>query len=222
MQIRRADSLVAPEVVAHSRARSFSESQLGFPNPTIGYDAAMPTPATIQLQDVCQALDVRDRDARYVLERGFVPKGVDLSPCKGTHRKFTGGQAFWLGMVLRLKATGIKTPLAAQIADYAARSVQTVTQNLGWEPSFSPSQGRLKTDHGFWVEIADLKFIRFGSDASPSNGGKLEWLDWHAVPKPRMPQPEIKVANVRSYVTIRLDVAEICRALDRAFERGAA
>jgi hypothetical protein len=192
-------------------------SQLGFPNPTIGYDAAMPIHATIQLQDVCQALDVRDRDARYVLEQGFVPQGVNISPCSGTHRQFTGGQAFWLGMVLRLKATGIKTRLAAQIADYAAQSVQTVTQSLGWESSFLPSQGRLKTDHRYLVEIADLTFVRFGSDASPSSGGKLEWFDWHGVTK-----PGIKVANVRPYVTIRLHVAEICRALDRAFARGAA
>lgn len=177
----------------------------------------MPTQATIQLQDVCQALDVRDRDARYVLERGFVPKGVYISPCSGTHRQFTGGQAFWLGMVLRLKATGIKTPLAAQIADYAARSVQTVTQNLGWEWTYLPSHGRLKTDRRYLVEIADLKFIRFGSDANPGSRGKLEWWDWHAVSK-----PGIKVANVRPYVTICLDVAEICRSLDRAFERGAA
>lgn len=182
----------------------------------------MPTHSTIQLQDVCQVLDVRDRDARYVLERGYIPTGVEKSPSSGTHRQFTREQAFWLGMVLRLKATGIKTRLAAQIADYAARSVQTVTQHLGWDNSFLPSQGRLTTDHCYLVEIADLKFIRFGSDARPSSGGKLEWFDWHAVPKPKKPQPGAKEVNVRPYVTIRLDVAEICRSLDRAFEHSSA
>jgi hypothetical protein len=177
----------------------------------------MSTHATIQLQDICEALDVRDRDARYVLERGFVPKGVYIKPSSGTHRKFSGGQAFWLGMVLRLKATGIKTPLAAQIADYAARSVQTVTQNLGWEYPFLPSHGRLKTEHSYLVEIADLKFIRFGSNASPSCGGKIEWFDWQCVSK-----PGFKVENVRPHVTICLDVAEICRSLNRVFERSSA
>ena len=172
----------------------------------------MSTDPTIQLQDICEALDVRDRDARYVLERGFIPKGVYIKPSSGTYRRFSGGQAFWLGMVLRLKATGIKTPLAATIADYAARSVQTVTQNLGWEYSFLPSHGRLATQNNYWVEVADLKFIRFGTNAGPSRAGKPGWFDWHAVKKLGVP-----VSNVQPFVVIWLDISQICRRLDEAF-----
>ena len=69
----------------------------------------------------------------------MVLSGVYIKPASGNHRQFSGGQAFWFGMVLKLKAVGIKTPLAAKIADYAARSVQTTTQNLGCEWPFLPS-----------------------------------------------------------------------------------
>ncbi len=166
---------------------------------------------TIQLHEICEALDVRDRDARYVLERGFVPKGVYVKPASGTHRQFSGGQAYWLGLVLKLKATGIKTPLAAEIADYAARCIQTVTQNLGWEASFLPTQGRLETKNGYKVEIADLKFIRFGTDAGPSTKG-IEWFDWHLVKKPGKP-----IKDVQPYVVIAVDLAHLARQLSKAF-----
>ena len=68
---------------------------------------------TIKLRDICTTLDVGDRDGRYVLERGFVPRGVSESPGSGEHREFSPYQAYWLGMVLKLKQSGLKTPLAA-------------------------------------------------------------------------------------------------------------
>ena len=168
---------------------------------------------TIQLRDICEALDVSDRDARYVLERGFIPKGVYVKPASGTHRQFSGGQAFWLGLVLKLKASGINTPLAAKITDYAARSIQTVTQNLGWESPFLPTHGRLETENGYKVEIADLTFIRFGTDAGLSTEG-YEWFDWHLIEKPGTP-----VGNIHPYVLLSVDLTHLSRQLSRAFKK---
>jgi len=168
--------------------------------------------ATIQLRDICRCLDVRDRDARYVMERGFVPKGVYVKPASGNHRQFSGGQAFWLGMVLKLKAVGIKTPLAAKISDYAARSVQTTTQSLCWESPFLPSQGKLETKYEYWVDVGDLKYIRFGTNAEPSSDGKPYYFSWHAVNKPGVP-----VKDLAPCVILRLDISQICRRLSRAF-----
>ena len=42
---------------------------------------AKPRP-TIQLGQFCAALRVRPRDARYILEQGYVPLGVDVAPEK--------------------------------------------------------------------------------------------------------------------------------------------
>jgi hypothetical protein len=174
----------------------------------------METTDTIQLHDICQCLRVRDRDARYVLERGFVPKGVDVKPASGNHRQFSAGQAFWLGLVLKLKASGINTPLAARLADYAARSVQTVTQNLDWEYPFLPTQGRLRTQHQYFIEIADLAYVRFVTDANPSKGGQLEYSDWHALGQPGKP-----VMKVEACVIVRLDIARISHLLLQAFQK---
>ena len=82
--------------------------------------------AHIKLQGhFARALKVRDRYARYVLERGFIPEGVAESPGSGEHRDFSPHQAFWLGLVLKLKQSGLKTPLAVQVADYADGAVRT-------------------------------------------------------------------------------------------------
>lgn len=168
--------------------------------------------STIQLSDICKALRVGHRDVRYVLEQGFVPKGVYVKPASGNHRQFSGGQAYWLGLVLKLKAAGIKTPLAATIADYATRSIQTVTQNLGWEYTFLPTHGQLETKNGYKVEIADLKYIRFGTDTNPSKKGYV-WFDWHLVKKPGEP-----IRDVQPYVVISVDLAFLARQLNKVFK----
>lgn len=168
---------------------------------------------TIQLRDICEALDVSDRDARYVLERGHVPKGVYVKPASGNHRQFSRGQAIWLGIILKLKANDISTPIGVKIADYALRCIQTVTQSLGWESTFLPSHGRLDTENSYKVEIADLTFIRFGTDAGPSTDG-YEWFDWHLIEK-----PGVAVGNIIPYVLLSVDLAHISRQLSRAFKK---
>ena len=47
-----------------------------------------------------------------MLEQGHVPSGVQEAPDSGNYRQFGPGQAFWLGMVLKLKQAELKTPLA--------------------------------------------------------------------------------------------------------------
>ena len=132
----------------------------------------------LQLGELCERLEVRPRDARYVLEQGFVPTGVEPAPESGNYRQFQPRHAFWLGMVLKLKAGGIKTPLAAKIADYAQLALRGVTQNLVWDWQFHPMAGQFDTDHQYYVDVADLQWIRFVTDASPSGGGRLEEFDW--------------------------------------------
>ena len=163
---------------------------------------------TLQLGDICERLGVRAREVRYVLEQGHVPAGVNETPESGNHRQFRPGQAFWLGMVLKLKEIGIKTPLAARIADYAAESLQTVTKNLGWDWEFCPWKGQFDTDHEYFVEVGDLKYIRFVTDACPSRPGRLYEFDWHNVKGPSRP-----VKNIAPCAVIRLRLTQIARLL---------
>ena len=165
----------------------------------------------IKLHAVCEALGVRYRDARYVLERGFVPTGISPSPGSGEHRDFSPHQAFWLGLVLHLKAAGLKTPLAAQIADYADEATSTTTQNLSWDLRFCPRKGRFDTEHRYFVEVADSKFIRLVTDACPSQPG-LYHFDWHQVGKRRVP-----IKDVQPYVLLRIDISLLAAKLGSAF-----
>lgn len=169
------------------------------------------TTRMLKLHDICRALDVRDRYARYVLERGFIPEGVPISPGSGEHRDFDPHQAFWLGMVLKLKESGLKTPLAVQVANYADGAVCTAAQNLGWDYLFFPKGGRFETEHEYIVELGDVKYIRLRTNASPSQEGDYAF-DWHHVSKPGVP-----VRNVRPCVVLRLDVAQIAARLGAAF-----
>jgi hypothetical protein len=166
---------------------------------------------TVKLRDICTALDVSDRDGRYVLERGFVPKGVRESPGSGDHREFSPYQAYWLGIVFKLKQSGLKTPLAANIADYADAAIRTTTQNLGWDWPFLPKAGRFDTEHKYYIDVADLKYIRLVTDACPDSS-EQDCFDWHTITKPRR-----AVKDVFPCVLIRLDVALIASKVGLAF-----
>jgi len=166
---------------------------------------------TIKLKDICQALEVRDRYARYVLERGFIPEGVTHSPGSGEHRDFGSHQAFWLGLVLKLKESGLKTPLAVQVANYADGAVRTAAQNLGWDYPFFPMGGRFETEHQYFVEVGDFQYIRLVTDACPSQDVSYVF-DWHHINKPGVP-----VKGVRPCVMLRLDVAQIAVRIGAAF-----
>src|SRR3954452_17783240 len=123
--------------------------------------------APIQLGELCRRLDVPYRHARYVLEEGILPEGVESEPERGHHRQLTPAQAFWLGIVLKLKQSAVKTPLAARIADFARLAVRSVSQNLAWDPRFSPFDGGLATEGRWYVDVGDLAYIRLATDTNP-------------------------------------------------------
>jgi hypothetical protein len=159
----------------------------------------------MQLGELCQRLDVPYRHARYILERGILPGGVDRNPDRGNHRQLTSAQAFWLGIVLKLKESGVRAPLAGQIADYAEESVRTISQGLSWEPGFQPFEGWLETERQWFVDVGDLHYIRIVTDANPSRRGLYDF-DWSEIGKR-------KRAEVTPVVILRLDLARMARLL---------
>ncbi|HWL09930.1 MAG TPA: hypothetical protein VNQ76_16110 [Planctomicrobium sp.] len=168
---------------------------------------------TIRLGDICKRLSVPERDARYVMERGFVPKGIDGSPQSGNHRQFGPAQAFWLAIVLKLKENGIPVPLAAAIATHGEQVLRGTAQNLGWDWSFSPRSGRFDTEHQYFLDIGDRTYVRLATNANPSGRGKLECFPWHNV-------HDVKKASqdLTPYLMMRLDLTLIARHLAGLFD----
>jgi len=160
----------------------------------------------IGVGELCTRLDVPYRHVRYVMEQGILPAGVDPSPDRGHHRLLDGSQAFWLGIVLKLKASGVRTPLAGKIASYAAESVRTISQNLNWDTLFAPHQGRFRTEFQWYCDIGDLKYVRIATNANPSKQG-LDEFPWSPIGTRK------SIDEVSPVVTIRLDITRLAKLL---------
>jgi len=162
---------------------------------------------TIQLGELCRRLNFPYRDARYVLEQGFLPRGVEPKPDRGHHRQLTPAQAFWLAIVLSLKRSALKTPLAAQIAEFARLAIRGISQNAAWDFRFSPFDGDFETQHKWFIDVGDLTFVRVVTDANPSHKGLFafpwSYIDSHA-----------QAEDVAPIVMIRLDIGRIARLLN--------
>ncbi len=169
----------------------------------------------MKVGELCRRLSVPYRHVRYVLEEGLLPRGVKVSPDRGHHRDLEPAQAFWLGMVLRLKTSGVKTPLAVRMADFARSAMQGMTQ-LSWEPRFAPLHGEFKTSYQWFVDVGDLKVVPLGTTANPSGSEQLHYFDWHPLKGKQAP---VKVTPV---VILRIDLAELARPLSDETSRSTA
>lgn len=115
------------------------------------------------LGELCRRLGVPYRQARYVLEEDILPPGVDPAPDRGNHRQLTPEQAFWLGMVLKLKEAGMKTPLAATMASLTAGIMGKIDLHKH-DPAFEPFRGRLQAKVNWYAELGDLRLIRLRAE----------------------------------------------------------
>lgn len=159
----------------------------------------------MQIGELAERLSVPYRDVRYVLEQGIVPEGVEESPGRGDHRQLSPAQGFWLAIVLALKQNGIRTPLARQIADFAQAGVRGISANLSWDPGFNPFQGMFATDHQWYVDVGDLKYLRMATTANPSRQ-RLDEFPWMLIGKH-------KTVEVAPVVIIRLDIRRLAELL---------
>ena len=165
-----------------------------------------PTVLAIQIGELCRRLDVPYRVVRYVLEEGCIPEGADLAPERGNHRLLSGGQAFWLAVLVKLKQCGFRTAVAKQIADRAQEHLRGIAQNLSYDPGFHPFRGRFQTDHQWFVEVGDAKYVRVLTSCNPSGGGQLEAYPWQRI-------GERKTVEVDPVVIVGLNVARLAEML---------
>ena len=162
----------------------------------------------LKLSEFCDRIQVDEREVRYALARGIIPKGIRKAPGRGRHRQFDARQSFWMSLVLRLKAAGIKTPLAGEIAKWSER-VKGYAVNLGWDWKFSPFDGQLRTEKKWVLEVGDAKYVRILTDACPTRTTteSLEATDWV-----RMTTKKIE-ASANPIVVVQVNLSELARLL---------
>ncbi len=162
-------------------------------------------PHHLRLQELCERLGVPYRDARYFCERGWLPEGIDPGPGRGNHRLLTPAQAVWLGVVLKLKACGVRTRLAAQVAAFAGcPGSRARGPGGGGQPP--PCAGAPEAGRRWLVEVGDMRFIRFVADAGPGAGSvsPTPWLDMAS---------SRAAEGAAPVVSIRVDLSALARLL---------
>lgn len=160
----------------------------------------------MRMGELCRRLKVPARHARYLAEQQLLPSGVETTPERGNHRQLTSGQAFWLGLVLKLKESGIKAPLAAEITQFVKEGVRGLAQALNYDPGFRPFDGDLDTENQWFIDVGDLKYVRVVTDSCPSDDAVREY-DWVEIRNRRAEK------GVRPVVILRLDLAQLARLL---------
>lgn len=183
------------------------------------YKQCMGEVKTIQLRQFCELFNVEHREVRYILEQGYIPKGVMKSPSTGNRREFQPDHALWLGIVLKLKQVGLRTPLAAMVAERAVEGMTMVAQLCGWDYGLFPFEGRFHTKYNYFMDIGDLTCMRFVTDARPSRrdtrraaswARDRKYFDWQPVDGSRYP-----VKDFKPFVTMRVDLARIAKLLTK-------
>lgn len=159
----------------------------------------------LKLREFCDRIGCSYRDARYALDRGVVPRGIDAAPGRGNHRQFDPAQAFYLGIVIKLKAAGIKLPVATKIVQWAIK-VQGIAVNLGWDWRFRPFMGEFRTEKVWILEVAD-GCVRIGTDANPSRAGTMDFSPWMSMTTRR------NVPIVAPVVKIQVDLSALAARL---------
>ena len=160
----------------------------------------------LKLRDFCDRIGANYRDARYALAHGMVPQGICEEPGRGKHRVFNYHQAFWLAILLKLKAAGIQPKLAAEMAKWA-ESVKGFAVNSGWDWRFSPFDGQYATHKQWFLELGDAQLVRIMTDANPSRQGVVDvtgWVDMQS----RQGQPDSKPT-----VIVRIDLSQLANQL---------
>jgi DNA-binding transcriptional MerR regulator len=162
----------------------------------------------LKLKEICRRLGVDYDDARYTLAKGVLPDGVAADPGKGNHRIFENRQAFMLAIILRLRAVGVSTAVAKDIAEWS-RHVQGMAVNLGWDWNFAPFAGKLHSEKEWYLDVGDSKYARIVTNAHPSKDG-YEITPWVNMTTRR------EQKSARPTIIFRVDIVRIAELLASA------
>lgn len=167
--------------------------------------AIQPSEKGLKLQAICARIGVDYDDARYTMAKGAIPKGVASEPGKGNHRVFGPRDAFMVAIILKVRAAGVSTSIAKQIAEWST-SIQAMAAELGWDWQFAPFSGKMHSNKKWFLEIGDNQFARVVTNASPDELGydSTYWVDMSTIRKRRTARPA---------VIFRVDIVRIAQLL---------
>ncbi len=158
-----------------------------------------------KLQEICRCIGADYDNARYLLAKGLLPKGVEAQPGKGNHRVFDSSQSFQLAIILKLRAAGVTVEFAKEVAQWV-KFVQGKSVNESWEWTFAPFAGKLQTNEAWYLEVGDARFIRVVTSANPSKAG-LDFPAWTDMRKRK------EVQDAHPAIILRVDVSRIAQLL---------
>ena len=159
----------------------------------------------LKLKEICRRLGVDYDDARYLLAKGALPDGVASDPGKGNHRVFDNRRAFMLAIILKLRAVGISTAVAKDIAEWS-ETVQGMAVNLGWDWNFAPFAGKLHSEKEWYLDVGDVKYARIVTNAYPGRDG-YEIPLWTDMTNRR------EQKSARPAIIFRVDIVRIAELL---------
>jgi hypothetical protein len=168
----------------------------------------MSTLQTLRVGELCRPLDVPYRQVRYILEEDILPLGVDPAPARGNHRQLTAAQAFWLGIVLKLKASGVAAPRAATIASVTKGLFTKTVDMTRYDPDFAPFAGRLRAKLNWYMELGDLRWFRILAEREKPLTRVFPgvWLPWNA-------DFSVPVGDRTPVVSLRVDLTRLAQLL---------
>ena len=149
---------------------------------------------------------------RYVLEEGHIPKGIPTNPAQRNAPPVRARPSILVGDAAQLKLTGLRTSLAAEIADFALVELRRINVDRDWETTLDLHEGVFRTEHQYYLDVGDYKQVRLATNANPTSGGRLEELPGGAIHAPR------KSCGPRfPLVCVRVDLTKLARSLEETF-----
>lgn len=162
----------------------------------------------MQIGEIAERLKAPPRTLRYILEEGIVPTGVDPNPGRGEHRDLDVHQTFWLAMVVVLKQSGLKTPLAGAIAGevmYRLVIASLPRRSRKYEFDWSGETGGSTDEARWYAEVGDLVAVRLV--VQPPGQPHLT-TEWETLRDRRQ-----RVPTSEPLVTIRVDLTTLASIL---------
>jgi len=149
-------------------------------------------------------MDLPPKLVKYTLEHGHADRWVERTAGSGHHRDIAPGEAFALGLLVKLKSQGFQTGKARECVELVEEAVRGIARLLGWAPQFNPFTGDFETTQSWIADIGDRRAFRMLTDANPSGGGRLEEFGWISLGRPRR-----KLPDFQPEITIRIDLGLI-------------
>ncbi len=159
--------------------------------------------------ELCDRLQVSKMLANRVIKSKSLPEGLKRHQKKGNHYVFNFRQAFWFGIVLKLRQSGVPTGDAEAIANAAKGLFAGLKRGRGWSDPFDPFRGGQHPSAEWTLEVGDLQAVRLATSAASGSQGAPKDLMWHSLDGHDVSE------KFKPVVVLRLDLAYLAKLLPK-------